>query len=82
VYLSQGLLEGEMHMGGALMTELRTPASLLRALEQAVKQPTAEELRDQGVSFVMGSVGMSSGITRADVEQALNLRGGRGSRAA
>lgn len=55
------------------MSNLHTPQQLLTALKAAVKQPTVDELRDQSVSFIMGSVSMDSGITRADVEQALSL---------
>lgn len=55
------------------MSNLQTPQHLLNALKAAVKQPTADELRDQSVSFIMGSVGMDSGITRSDVEQALSM---------
>ena len=55
------------------MSNLHTPQQLLNALKAAVKQPTPDELRDQSVSFIMGSVGMDSGITRADVEQALSM---------
>lgn len=57
----------------AAMSNLHTPQQLLTALKAAVKQPTVDELRDQSVSFIMGSVSMDSGITRADVEQALSL---------
>lgn len=54
------------------MTNLRTKDSLLRALEKAsARAPTAEELRKQRVSFIMGSLKESSGVTRARVEQVL-----------
>jgi hypothetical protein len=60
------------------MTELHTPASLLKTLQAAVKhKPTAEEVRAQSVSFIMGSVGSTSGITRADVEEALSISSDR-----
>jgi hypothetical protein len=59
------------------MTDLSTPQSLLKALQEAVKQPTIDELRAQSVSFIMGSVSSDSGITRADVEDALSIRAAR-----
>jgi hypothetical protein len=59
------------------MTDLSTPESLLKALQEAVKQPTVDELRTQSVSFIMGAVSSDSGITRADVEGALNIRATR-----
>jgi hypothetical protein len=55
------------------MSNLVTPPSLLKALQEAVKQPTADELRAQSVSFIMGSVSSESGITRAEVENALSI---------
>lgn len=64
------------------MPDLSTPPSLLKSLQEAVKQPTQDELRAQSVSFIMGSVGSNSGITRADVEQALSIRGTRATHAA
>lgn len=64
------------------MSNLQTPQHLLNALKAAVKQPTADELRDQSVSFIMGSVGMDSGITRADVEQALSMNQSRAKKVA
>jgi hypothetical protein len=60
----------------AAMSNLHTPQELLNALKAAVKQPTPGELRDQSVSFIMGSVGSDSGITRADVESALSMQTG------
>ena len=64
------------------MSNLQTPQHLLNALKAAVKQPTADELRDQSVSFIMGSVGMDSGITRADGEQALSMNQSRAKKVA
>lgn len=64
------------------MQNLHTPQELLTALKAAVRHPTADELRDQSVSFIMGSVGMDSGITRADVEEALSMNQSRAKKAA
>jgi hypothetical protein len=58
--------------------ELKTDPSLLRALERAsARGPTAEEIAKQRVSFVMGSLKTSNGITRAEVQQILNQQEGR-----
>ena len=64
------------------MSKLNTPQELLNALKAAVKEPTPDELRDQSVSFIMGSVGSDSGITRADVESALSLHQSRAKKVA
>ena len=64
------------------MSNLHTPQALLDALMAAVKQPTPDELRDQSVSFIMGSVGSDSGITRADVESALSMHQSRAKKVA
>lgn len=60
------------------MTELKTEESLLHALQQASGHtPNSEELRRQRVSFIMGSVTESSGVTRARVEEVLAAQEGR-----
>lgn len=64
------------------MSNLQTPQELLIALKAAVKQPTPDELRTQSVSFIMGSVGSDSGITRADVESALSMNQSRAKKVA
>jgi hypothetical protein len=64
------------------MLNLHTPPGLLNALKDAVKEPTPDELRDQSVSFIMGSVGSDSGITRADVESALSMHQSRAKKVA
>ena len=54
------------------MTELKTKASTLRALEDAVRRPlTSEEIEKQRVSFVMGSLDAESSMTREKVERLL-----------
>lgn len=60
------------------MMELKTKETLLSALRQAsMRTPTAEELRKQRVSFIMGSLKESSGVTRARVEEVLAEHEGR-----
>ena len=60
------------------MTELKTKESLLSALRQASKHvPTPEELRRQRVSFIMGSLKESSGVTRAKIQEVLEEQEGR-----
>ena len=54
------------------MTELKTSESLLGALRKASKRmPSADELKKQRVSFIMGSLSQNSGVTRARVEELL-----------
>jgi|HubBroStandDraft_1064217.scaffolds.fasta_scaffold215381_1 hypothetical protein len=54
------------------MTELKTPPAFLKALRKsATRELTPKELHNQRVSFIMGSVKESSGITRAQVERVL-----------
>jgi hypothetical protein len=63
---------------GSAMNGLKTERSLLGALHRAsTRTPTAEELRKQRVSFIMGSLKESSGVTRARVEQVLSEQEGR-----
>lgn len=60
------------------MTELKTDESLLNALRSAAKRvPSAEELEQQRVSFVMGSLGRKSTTTRAQVEEMLAKQEGK-----
>ena len=60
------------------MTEIKTDESLLSALRKAsTRSPTAEELRRQRISFVMGSLKADSDVTRARVEELLELQEGR-----
>ena len=48
------------------MTELKTREELLSALRRAsTRELSAQELHNQRVSFVMGSLKEESGITRA-----------------
>jgi hypothetical protein len=60
------------------MTELRTGEALLSALRTAsTRGPSAKELHEQRVSFIMGSVKESSSLTRARVERVLAKQEGR-----
>lgn len=54
------------------MTEIQTDRSLLEALRKAAgKKLSAEQLRRQKVSFIMGSLNKDSTITREFVEKEL-----------
>lgn len=60
------------------MTQLKTKPSLLEALEKAsTRDLTSEEIRQQSVSFIMGTLKDSSDITRAKIEAALDKQEGR-----
>lgn len=60
------------------MTKLKTNEALLRALEAAASgKLTADELHEQRVSFVMGSLKSTSGVTRAQVENVISEQEGR-----
>ncbi|MFO1185934.1 MAG: hypothetical protein U1E56_14290 [Bauldia sp.] len=61
------------------MTDLKTKESLLTALRAAAERPpTGDELRKQRVSFILGSLKESSGVTRAKVEEVIAAQEGRG----
>jgi len=56
------------------MTELsnyHTPQDLLRALFSPDRKPTKEEMFEQRVSFVYGSMDSDSSITRAQIRAVL-----------
>jgi len=60
------------------MTELKTRESLLSALRVASERiPTADELRKQRVSFIIGSLKDGSPVTRARIEEVLAAQEGR-----
>lgn len=60
------------------MPELKTEQALLDALRQASSHsPTAEELQQQRVSFIMGSLKSSSSVTRDRVQKVLAEQEGR-----
>lgn len=58
------------------MPELKTSESLLRALREATRAQSAEERHQQRVSFVMGSLGSESTMTRAEVESIIGTQEG------
>ena len=54
------------------MTNLKTKESTLLALEKAARIPlTPAEIREQRVSFIMGSIDTDSPMTRAEVQEIL-----------
>jgi len=54
------------------MTELKTQESLLSALRRASSHtPTAEEMKRQRVSFIMGALKAGSDVTRDRIEEVL-----------
>ena len=54
------------------MTDLKTDHALLERLKAAASASlTAEELREQRVSFIIGSLGKDSSITRERVKEVL-----------
>ena len=56
------------------MTELKTKESTLKALEKAARRSLSpDEIQQQRISFVMGSLDADSSITRDKVEQLLAL---------
>lgn len=58
-------------MGNEIL-ELKTNAELLEALQKSLtRKPTAEEIREQRVSFVYGSLSSKSSVTRDRVRQLL-----------
>jgi hypothetical protein len=60
------------------MVELKTRESLLSALKRAATRPlTAEEVEKQRVSFIVGSLKESSGVTRARIREVLAQQEGK-----
>lgn len=54
------------------MVSVKTNESLIQALEKAAKRkPTADELRQQRVSYVYGSVKSSNSLTKARIKDLL-----------
>ena len=57
---------------GDHILELKTNAKLLSALNDSVKRPqTAEDRKEQRVSFVFGSLDSESSVTRERVREIL-----------
>jgi hypothetical protein len=60
------------------MPDLKTDESLLDALKRAsTHSQTADEVERQRVSFIMGSLKTSSGVTRAQVQEILAQHEGK-----
>jgi hypothetical protein len=58
--------------------ELKTDPKLLAALHRALSIPqSAEDIDQQRLSFVMGSLKSTNGITRAQVQEILAHQEGR-----
>lgn len=55
---------------GDTMTNLKTDARLLKEMHDA-RKPTREEIKEQRVSFVFGSLDAKSPITREQVRKIL-----------
>ncbi|MGE0768965.1 MAG: hypothetical protein AB7L90_21185 [Hyphomicrobiaceae bacterium] len=54
------------------MSKLKTDESLLTALRTAAMgNPTAKEVQEQRISFIMGSLDRKSGVTRERVMKVL-----------
>ena len=49
---------------------------ILEQLKEAGQNMTADDLREQKISFIMGSLSENSEITREEVEAALNKSAG------
>lgn len=62
---------------GAIMTELKTKESLLAALRNAsTREPTAEEIEKQRVSFILGSLKEKNTMSREKVVALLRKQEG------
>jgi hypothetical protein len=60
------------------MTNLQTNQDLLRRLRTASKRPlSADEVRKQRVSFVLGALGSQTDVTREKVQKVLNDQEGK-----
>lgn len=58
--------------------ELKTDPALLAALKRALALPqTPEQVEQQRLSFVMGSLKSTNGITRSEVKEILAQQKGR-----
>lgn len=61
-----------------MLNELKTDPSLLEALKRSAgHKPTAAEIEEQRLSFVMGALKTSNNITRAEVQDILAQQGGK-----
>ena len=58
------------------MEDAQKNTELLESLKQAGQEMTSEGIREQKVSFIMGSLGKNSDITREFVKSALDKSSG------
>ena len=59
------------------MTQLKTKPSLIDALKSAAQKPiSADEMQQQRVSFIMGTLKDSSTVTREQVRKVLSQQDG------
>ena len=71
-------MDATSHEGDIKMTSLHTDDALLRKLKAAASRSlSAEELRNQRISFIMGTLKDSSPVTRAKVTEVLAEREGK-----
>lgn len=57
---------------GNQFVEVKTADSLIKALERgSCRKPTAEEVSEQRISFIYGSINPKSGVTRERIKQVL-----------
>ena len=62
---------------GATMTELKTKESLLAALRNAsTREPSAEDIAEQRVSFILGSLKEKNTMSREKVVELLRKQEG------
>lgn len=55
------------------LTALKTSSALLDALYKAAyEKQAAEEIREQRISFIMGSIGFKNGISRSCIKDVLD----------
>lgn len=63
---------------GDYILKLKTDSSLLKALKEASsKKPDAEELAEQRVSFIFGSLDEDNSMTHDQIKQILDEQEGR-----
>jgi len=61
-----------------MQQNLKTDPSLLIALKRSAEHsPTATEVEEQRLSFIMGALKTTNNITRAEVQEILAQQGGK-----
>lgn len=61
-----------MHQRERTAKDSQETSELIENLRQAGQQMTAEDVREQKVSFIMGSLGADSTITREEIKSELD----------